>query len=58
MFYDYLNLNAKSVQWPQTKYSVEAIQKSNSQIVHIPVDSSNVLITGVTGYGKTVFTKN
>lgn len=57
MFYDYLNLNAKSVQWPQTKYSVEAIQKSNSQIVHIPVDSSNVLITGVTGYGKTVFTK-
>lgn len=56
MFYDFLNLTDDTIQLPETEYGIKALKK-NSQIVYIPIDSSNVLITGVTGYGKTVFTK-
>lgn len=43
--------------WPKTKYFVKAIRKKDGKVVEIPVQSSNFLITGTTGYGKTVFTK-
>lgn len=57
MLYDITDLNQRNFKWPETREGVKAICKDDGTIIHIPVDSSNLLISGTTGYGKTVITK-
>lgn len=51
------SMKKTELDWPKADYFVRAIRKRDGKVVEIPVQSSNILITGTTGYGKTVFTK-
>lgn len=51
------SMKKPELNWPKGDYFVRAIRKRDGKVVEIPVQSSNFLITGTTGYGKTVFTK-
>ena len=57
VFYVMQNMKDTEANWPKTEYFVRAVRKRDDKVMRIPVLSTNILVTGTTGYGKTVFTK-
>lgn len=51
------NIKDKEIDWPKTKYCVKAVRERDKKIIEIPVLPINMLVTGTTGFGKTVFIK-
>lgn len=57
LFYVMQSVKDAGPDWPKTEYCVRAVRKKDGKVVEIPILPSNILVTGTTGYGKTVFTK-
>lgn len=57
MFYEQLQRKDTCSNWPETRHYVRAKRTKNGEEVRIPIQPLNVLVTGTTRYGKTVFTK-
>lgn len=56
MYYE--RIQDTPLNWPVTDYGVRVRRTSGDVVLDIPVlDATNILVTGVSGYGKTVFTK-
>lgn len=60
MFYELQTTKEKPLHWPAADDGVKAKRLTGmrgGEIIRIPVQDFNQLITGTSGYGKTVFTK-
>ncbi len=57
MFYEKMYEMGNESKWSETNLYVRARKVKSGKEARIPVESFNVLVTGTSGYGKTVFTK-
>ncbi|MDO5407811.1 MAG: type IV secretion system DNA-binding domain-containing protein [Eubacteriales bacterium] len=57
MFYEQVFHTEKKPDWPETARYVRVSSHNGTREARMPVEAYNMLVTGTTGYGKTVFTK-